>query len=297
MHRPRIRCAAAGGVRADSGGPDHRRAYFPPSCSQSAVQRHCRVCHAERRFPGVRQQCFLHPIAQAASGDPAQAFQIPNPDDTAALDAQLPPLPFVNPQLDSVFPGYTVAICNASTTTSHLIEGGVLRIPSFVPFVGSVNMWSVCFGFFSRSEPISRTSGGCGGSQRSDENLLVTFPPNVGVGSEATAVQVGQGAPEFGSLPVTLAPGKLIVLLISVTVPQAPGVYTFAVSVTADHTQLPFIPAGSPTLFAPVAHKFTGAACLSPLMQQQIPPATTPATFFICPEGVSVLPSAVSGKG
>jgi hypothetical protein len=56
----------------------------------------------------------------------------------------------VNPHLDSgVFPGYTVAICNASTTASHLIEGAVLKIASFAPFVGGVNAWNICDGFFT----------------------------------------------------------------------------------------------------------------------------------------------------
>jgi hypothetical protein len=65
----------------------------------------------------------------------------------------------------------------------------------------------------------------------------------------------------------------------------------------ADHAQLTFLPAGSTFLIAPVAHKFTGAACLTPPMQQQIPLQVTPALFFICPEGVFVVPTSVPGKG
>ena len=74
------------------------------------------------------------------------------------------------------------------------------------------------------------------------------------------------------------SPGRL-----PVTIPQAPGTYTFAVSVQADRTPLPFLPVGKPTLFAPVAHTFTAAACQTPVMQQQIPPQVTPALYFVCP--------------
>jgi hypothetical protein len=118
-----------------------------------------------------------------------------------------------------------------------------------------------------------------------DETLQVTFPPQAGAGFAAAAVQTGFYGPlsGFGPLPVTLAPGKSVSLLISVTTPQAPGTYTFAVSVQADRTPLPFLPVGQPTLFAPLAHMFTAAACQTPVMQQQIPPQVTPALYFVCP--------------
>jgi hypothetical protein len=79
MNRLRIRRAAASGVRADSGGPDHCRAYLPPSCPQSAVQRHFRVCHAERRSAAVRRASLRLLVAGAASGDAAQATPDPEP--------------------------------------------------------------------------------------------------------------------------------------------------------------------------------------------------------------------------
>jgi hypothetical protein len=229
-------------------------------------------------------------------GTPLKPLQIPNPDDTAALNAQLPQPPFVFPLPASVFPGYVVDICNASTTASHLIQGGIVQITSFAPFTSSINTWTVCDGFFTRSRPFSQTAGGCGGLAEFNQSLSVTFPSPAVTGSQATAVP-NSSDPTFGPLPVSLAPGKLIGLEFQITVPQAPGTYAFAISVTADHTQLPFLTAGSPTLFAPVAHKFTGAACLLPQMNQQIPPGTTPATFFICPEGVAILPTAAPGRG
>ena len=44
-----------------------------------------------------------------------------------------------------------------------------------------------------------------------------------------------------------------------------------------------FGPAADPYLAGPIAHSFTGAACNSPAMLAQIPPATTPETYYICP--------------
>ena len=233
------------------------------------------------------------------AGIPLEPLQIPNPNDTAALDAQIPVSPEINPQRVEGVVGFTIGICNASTTGSHLIEGVTLQIVSFTPFAGGVNAWNVCDGFFTRSKPFSSTGGGCGGTEVSDEELHVTLPPQAGAGFTVAAVRTGPATSPFGfgPLPVTVAPGKALSMHISVTPPQAPGTYTFSFSVTADHAQLPFMGAGSPFLFAPIAHKFTGAACLSQVMQQQIPLQVTPALFFICPEGVFVVPTPVPGKG
>jgi hypothetical protein len=88
---------------------------------------------------------------------------------------------------------------------------------------------------------------------------------------------------------VTLKAGGAIMLLISITRPNALGTYEFAVSVTtsaagAASAASPYAPL-PPQLFALVAHKFTGHACLTSAMQAQIPAqATNPATYYICPE-------------
>jgi hypothetical protein len=241
---------------------------------------------------------IILPARELPAGIPLKPDQVPNPSDAAALDAQIPPTPQVNPQMMGSG-GLLVDICNASTTTSHLIQGGILKITSFSPFADGVNSWNPCDGVFTRSVAGGVTQAGCGGSITFDEELRVTFPAQAGAGFASTAVPESSNSQlhGFGPLPVTLQPGKTITLHLSVTMPTVPGLYALAFSLEADHAQLAFLAALPPTLFAPVAHKFTGAACLLPQMNQQIPPGTTPLTFFICPEGVTVVPTAAPGRG
>jgi hypothetical protein len=126
---------------------------------------------------------------QLPAGIPLTPLQIPNLNDQAALIAQIPALPEVILQGDSLgglsgaAGGFGIEVCNVSTTTSHLIEGGTLKFASVAPFSDGVNSWHICDGFFTRSVPSGRTGGGCGGSEASDEELRVTFPPQAGGGS------------------------------------------------------------------------------------------------------------------
>ncbi len=39
----------------------------------------------------------------------------------------------------------------------------------------------------------------------------------------------------------------------------------------------------TPAFFAPVAHAWDGQYCTSSAMQAQIPPATNPPTYYLCP--------------
>jgi hypothetical protein len=255
------------------------------------------------------EQAFSGPSRKLPQGIPLNPFQIPNPNDTAALNALIPvspavpigpgvPVPPTTQRGTGLLADLLINICNASMTKAHIVEGGTLQITSFTPFAGSVNTWHICDGTFTRSLPAGGT-GGCGATSVFDEDLRVTFPPEAGVGFTQTAVQISQGTSPngFGPLPVSLPPGKSIRFHLSISPPEAFGTYTFAFSLMADHAQMALIPALSPTLFAPIAHKFTGAACLTPPMQQQIPLQVTPALFFICPEGVFVVPTSVPGKG
>jgi hypothetical protein len=218
---------------------------------------------------------------------PLKPLQLPNPYDQATFDAQIPPVPIVNPQGDpthSSFGLLGIGICNTSTTTSHLIEGAILQIANFTPFVGGVNELDVyCSEFYSRSVASGVTGGGCGGGTMTEENLLMTFPPQAGAGSLAIGVQDGQSGGGYGPFPVSLPPGREIGVGVLLATPQTPGIYTFTIAAKVDHGQLPFLSGGQPRLFAPVAHKFTGAACLTSVMQQQIPPQVSPPLYFACP--------------
>ena len=65
--------------------------------------------------------------------------------------------------------------------------------------------------------------------------------------------------------------------------PTAAGYYTFAFGLAIDGATPAFAVVAPATLLAPVAHEWTGDACLAPEMQTQIPPATNPPTFYLCP--------------
>jgi hypothetical protein len=233
-------------------------------------------------------------------------LQIPDPNDLATLNARIPispgipigpgaPLSSAAPQGTGLVSDVLLDICNASTATTHVVDGASVQITTFTPFVGSANAWHVCDDFFTRSVP-SGVTGQCGATSVFDEDLRVTFPSTAGAGFTQTAVFVTATVTGLGPLPVSLAPGHAVRLHLAIRPPAAHGTYTFAFSVTADHTPMPFLSVGSSTLFAPVAHKFTGAACSRAAMQQQIPMQITPALFFICPEGVTALPKAAPGR-
>ena len=84
---------------------------------------------------------------------------------------------------------------------------------------------------------------------------------------------------------MTLAPGQLLEVNDDITAPTAPGTYTFGFAVAVDGDSPVFFSSSPATLLAPVAHKWSGKGCTAPAMLAQIPSATTPATFYICPEG------------
>ena len=73
-----------------------------------------------------------------------------------------------------------------------------------------------------------------------------------------------------------------MLLAVFVTAPAPPGVYTFAAGITADKVALP-LTVGQNVLLAPIAHHWSGKACLSPSMQTGIPAIPPAETYYICP--------------
>ncbi len=214
-------------------------------------------------------------------------LSMPDPNDQAALSARYPGRPMVNP----IGMGVHFTICNASGTQSHEIEGVTMRIQQFTPYVGRVQMWTECDGYYTRSDPHGVVGGGCGYGVHADETLKVTFPANAATGAELTASWVSASdtptdstrtAP-IGPLPAALPAGQVMEVLVS-GAPTTTGTYALAVAPTVDHTRLAFTRADVPALFATAPQKWTGEACLTSAMQRQIPAATTPPTYYICPE-------------
>jgi hypothetical protein len=226
------------------------------------------------------------PSRKMADAAPLQPQLFPDPNDQALINRRFPLQPLTNPMEGG---GFALALCDASTTQSHEIEGATFGIAQFTPYTGRVQTWSGCDGYYSRSEPGGAAGYGCGFGFQADEILHVTFSIPA-AGSVASAIQVGFGPPTapprptpYGPLPATLGPGQDMVFLVTVKLPSTPGTYAFTVAPSVDHAALAPLPIGESALFAPGAVRWGGLACLHPAMQSHIPPATNPPSYYICP--------------
>src|SRR5262249_47572984 len=178
-----------------------------------------------------------------------------------------------------------------TTGRTHVVTSLSVRIDNLIPYIGKLNEWPACSGnAYSRS---GSSNGGCGGGDPRNENLKATFPAgasasNAGTASDYRASSVtpsrifGFEPVKLGPLPLALAPGDGWVLNVVLTLPGASGTYTLSLGISLDGGAPVYHPV-SAILLAPIAHAWTGPACLVPSMQSQIPPATNPPTFYICP--------------
>ena len=212
---------------------------------------------------------------------------MPDPNDQSALNARFPAQPAVNP----IGMGFAFSLCNASKTQSHEVEGVTARVNQFTPYTGRVQTWTECDGYYTRSDPQGVVGGGCGYGVHTDETVKVVFPANAATGTELAATWVSSSGESndstrtapFGALPVALPAGQFMEILVT-GAPVTTGTYALGFAPTVDHARLPFTPVGSPALFAAAAQKWTGAACLTAAMWSRIPAATTPSSYYICPE-------------
>lgn len=176
---------------------------------------------------------------------------------------------------------FDVYLCNSSASATHVVQSVAVRIAALTPYTGQLNVWPGCDSAYPHA-----MSGGCGGDKVPDELANVEFAPGATQG--ATMVTTESGTHVGGEpLPAHLAPGQKLFFSVGITLPvapEAPAAYTFAIGFQTDGASTAtFGQPASPVLFAPVAHTFTGTACNTPSMLAQIPPATTPETYHICP--------------
>jgi hypothetical protein len=124
---------------------------------------------------------------------------------------------------------------------------------------------------------------GCGGGYGGgDLNLKASFAANGAAGAVAPAVDAGTGQ-ALG--PISLAPGYGVYCLIDITPPAATGTARYRIGFAFDGAAPVYPAPASPTVMnAAVTRAWDGDACLSDAMQQQMPPATTPPTYYICPQ-------------
>jgi hypothetical protein len=183
---------------------------------------------------------------------------------------------------------FVSSICNGSISATHVVQSVSVIIVSLTPYTGQITVWPGCDGAFSRQHPNNAHSGGCGGGVATQEQVQATFPSGAREGTSVVATQVGFSPPpdnpSLGPLPVSLAPGQTLSFMVTVSVPDMVGAYAFGIGFQVDHPPAVGGYTADPFLAAPVAHTFTGATCNTPSMLAQIPPATTPETYYICPQ-------------
>lgn len=232
-----------------------------------------------------------YPAVQLSDQTPLKPLQVPvQVSNNALRSGQFPGATPANPgaltgSTRSV--AFVASICNGSASATHVVQSVSVNIASLTPYSGQLTVWSGCDTAFSRQNPNVHT-GGCGGGTQTDEQMAATFPLGARQGTTVVATQTGftntPNNASNGPLPVSLAPGKTLSFWVVVSVPNMAGTYAFGISFQVDHPPAVGGYSADPFLAAPVAHTFTGAACNTPAMLAQIPAATTPETYYICPQ-------------
>jgi hypothetical protein len=228
---------------------------------------------------------LANPDVMLPDGTPLKPLQVQTAisSNAWASGSFTPPPAMVNPALKEQLGSFDISICNGSPTQSHVVQGTSIRIDTQTPYSGQLNVWKSCTVAYSRQQPGG--AGGCGGGYAGEEYLHATFASGATAGAVAAAVQTNVGAVpgNHGPLPVTLAHGSTLELSTGLTLPSAPAMYTFSLGITVDGATSIWLPVSGSMLFAPVAHVWSGVACAAPTMQSQIPAATNPPSYYICP--------------
>lgn len=175
---------------------------------------------------------------------------------------------------------YVLNVCNTSTTASHVLRSVSVRLDAFTPYTSQLNVTRVCATAYTRQ---GMAGGGCGGGMAGPNFQLTATFASSAVGTVAsTTLDNGASA---GPPLVTIAPGRVIQIWVTINPPADAGTYAFRIGFALDGAATAYPTSATPAILqAPVAHEWNGDACLASSMQSQIPPATTPATYYICPK-------------
>jgi hypothetical protein len=238
-----------------------------------------------------------YPSVALPAGTPLKPLKVgvPVSDNVFIFGGPLDRLPPVNPALQGNGAGYQLSICNASSTVHHTLQGVSARIESLTPSSGQLAVWKTCDEAYWRPHGETgatqqpQSGSVCGGLAIYGETLQATFPAAAGQGATVTTQQLSDGQKDggpfpVGPLPLSLPPGENITIDVQMAPLGTPGTYLFAFGLTVDGAAPTYVPATQLALFAPAAHTFTGVACEQPSMASQIPQATNPPTFYVCPE-------------
>lgn len=244
------------------------------------------------------------PGDQLPDGTPATApFKVDVPLSVMPwgnVSSQLAAGPAVNPGVDTTREPYTIEegsgaiafnVCNGNQAQVHVITGTLVRVDTVTPYAGSLNAWGGgCDAAYGRGATYGFGGPGpvgCPFGFMGQAYQHATFAGAVQPGTAVSAVpdpvrQTGGPGPSV-ALPVTLTSGKTVTFSTGVTFPRAPATYTISVGLSVDHQAVVWMPLSQPILLAPVARKWSGAGCTTPAMQAQIPAATDPPTYYVCP--------------
>jgi hypothetical protein len=195
-----------------------------------------------------------------------------------------PTSPITNPEMDVSGGGFILNVCNVSSSKAHVLQAVSAKIASFTAYTNALNEWQAC------NAPIDShhnpQPGGCGGAVALCDCFHASFPDNSPVGAEEVMTQTDASLNNPGDmlakLPFTLAPGKSLHMAVGMAVPKPAGQYAFAFNLQFDGAKVAS-PTSPTVLLAPVAHEWTGQACLTSSLLSQIT-ATNPETYYICPK-------------
>ena len=158
-----------------------------------------------------------------------------------------------------------------------MIQSLTVGIAAFSAYSGPLNTYMFCDPVYQRA--FGLTGGGCGGGRTLDENLQASFAADATTGAQVTTTQVDTGnAPP---LPVSLGPGQMLIIVMNVVTPTAPGIYTFAFGLNYDSVTDAPISTMQPTLFDSAAVKWSGANCNISTILSQIP-TSDPTGGYVC---------------
>jgi hypothetical protein len=205
--------------------------------------------------------------------------------------ADFPNSPYTNPLVTGQADGFGFEVCNASTTQSHVLHSIIAKIVSLTPYTGQLSEWNGCDTAITSQHQIV-PFGMCRPEPPAQHCMCfhAKFPTPEAAGSAVEMTQTdaevyapGPGQGIAGTLPLTLAPRQSIWFQLDMDQPTTPGLYEFTFGLMLDDAGITFDPyTGHTVLLAPVAHKWSGQACLSqPALLAQITP-TSPETYYIC---------------
>jgi hypothetical protein len=175
---------------------------------------------------------------------------------------------------------YSYVLCNNSATSPHTVGQFTIKLTSFTADANTINVTDYCIQVYSRQGMVDHT--GCGGAFGGTVDLVASFASAGAVGTVQPALDRSSGRQVT---PLTLQPGYAMVAMLTVTPSTVAGTSIYRIGVGVDGAA-PVYPAADSVavLNTTTLRQWDGPACLTSAMQQQIPAATTPPTYYICPQ-------------